>query len=344
MSTASRCVLAALAAGLCACAGEPSGDPAADAGADPDGMVGCPPGLICPESFPYHDDNDTSVSTTSVFDSYSCAPNTDESGPEIIYRIVVPEAGFISAALPDDIPDVDIDLHLLASLDPNDCITRGNYEVRAHVPAGTYYIVADTWVSGSPLAGPYALDIGYLVPTPGDCSMTTDVVDRIGGPSVTLPSTGPMVLEAHLVTEQDGFADGVWPSDIWDGVPEHWATSFGLSDLVMLRTQSWAPQESSEFGQGSTGQPLPGVDEAWYINMMWSSRPPRGTRMIIQLPGGGPAVVAAAGYETGPGNTDHLGGTTEEVHFYLGTGHLDDLTIGFAADQSLPLGPIACTQ
>lgn len=342
MNRASGPLCVAFAAMLVACAGQSDGDPSADAGVDRDGMTACPPGLICPDAYPFHDDN-TTAGGASMFDSYSCEPGTDESGPEVIYRVVLPEAGFVSAALPDDIPDVDIDLHLLGSLNPDDCIDRGNFEVRAHLPAGTYYIVADSWNNGtSALAGPYALDIGYLVPTPGDCTMTTDVVDRIGGPSVTLPATGPMVMEAHLVTEEDGFAAGMWPSDIWDGVPEHWATSFGLSKLVMLRSQSWAPMESSQFGQGSSGAPLPGVDEAWYINMMWSNRPPGGTRMIVQLPGGGPAVVTAAGYETGPGNTDNLGGTTEEVHFYLGTGHLDDLTIGFAADQSLPLGPIAC--
>jgi len=344
-------VVAASFAALCiACSGEPnpvgvdSGIGVDGGGNQADGGVDCPPGVICPDAFPYHDDNDTSSSGSRAFDSYGCAPGTDESGPERVYRVVLPEAGFLSAATPDDNPDVDIDLHILGSLDSGDCIDRGNFDVRAHLPAGTYYIVADTWVSPSmgELAGEYALDIGYIVPGVGDCSMTTDVVDRIGGPSVTLPATGAMVLEAHLVAEEDGFAPGVWPSEIWQGIPEHYNTSFGLSKLVMTRTQSWAPQESSQFGQGSTGAQLPGLDEAWYINMMWSDRPARGTKMIVQLPGGGPTVVAAAGYETGPGNTDRLGGVTEEVHFYLGTGHLDDMTIGFAADQNVPLGPIDC--
>lgn len=305
-------------------------------------MPACPDGVICPGAFPFHDDNDTSDGTR-MFDHYSCAPNTNESGPEVIYRVVLPEPGFLSAAVPDDVPGVDIDLHILGSLDPSDCIDRGNFDVGAHVPAGTYYIVADTWVSGDvELSGAYALDIGYIVPHRGSCAMTTDFVERIGGPDVMLPATGQMVLEAHLVTVDDGFPTGEWPSEIWQGIPDHYATSFGLSQLVMTRTQSWAPQENSQFGQGSTGQPLPGVDEAWYINMMWSNRPARGTRMIVQRPGGGPTIVAAAGYETGPGNTERLGGVTEEIHFYLGTGHLDEMTIGFAADQTLPLGPIDC--
>jgi len=32
----------------------------------------------------------------------------------------------------------------------------------------------------------------------------------------------------------------------------------------------------------------------------------------------------------------------EEIHHYMGTGHGDTLTVGFAVDQTLPLGPIVC--
>ena len=76
--------------------------------------------------------------------------------------------------------------------------------------------------------------------------------------------------------------------------------------------------------------------------MMWASRPPAGTRMIVRDPATGRAVVAAAGFETGPGNLDHVGGVPEEVHRYLATGHLDELELGFAVDPSLPYGPIDC--
>lgn len=319
-------------------------DGGAPDGEAPDAGSICPPGIICVSNFPYHDDNDTSASTSRQYDGYSCSPSSDEGGPEVIYRLELSEAGFLSAAVPDDVVDVDIDLHLLSGPDASLCIDRGNYGVGAHVVAGTYFLIADTWVQGGQeLAGPYALDIGFVVPPVGDCTMTTDVVDRISGPSVTLPSTGAMVLEAHLVTEDDPFAAAnAWPTSLWDGIPTHYQLSGATTGFVMGREQPWCPQESSEFGQGSTGQPVPTADEAWYLNMYWSNRPPRGTRMIVQLPGGGPAIVAAAGYETGPGNTAHLGGVTEEIHFYLGTGHLDDMTIGFADDQSLPLGPIRC--
>ncbi|MEZ4472880.1 MAG: hypothetical protein R3F60_19260 [bacterium] len=64
--------------------------------------------------------------------------------------------------------------------------------------------------------------------------------------------------------------------------------------------------------------------------------------MIISNPANGRAVVAAAGYETGPGANTAVGGVAEEIHDYLGTSHRDRLTLGFAEDQDLPLGPIDC--
>ena len=56
------------------------------------------------------------------------------------------------------------------------------------------------------------------------------------------------------------------------------------------------------------------------------------------------AVVLAAGYETGPGNLDWVGGTPEEAHHYLGTTHGDTMTLGFAMDSTLPLGPVECIE
>ncbi len=303
----------------------------------------CPSGLICPAAFPFHHDGDTSTSTSRQFDSYSCATGTDESGPEMIYRVSLSTAGFLSAAVNDDTANVDIDLHILSTLDAAACLDRGDRHVRAHVNAGVYYVVADTYVSGgTEFAGPYGLDIGFIIPAAGNCAMTQDVVERVVGPPLQLPTDGPIVKEAHLVTVADGYGDS-WPNTIDEGVPQHYKTSFAATSFVMARNQSWAPQESCEFGQGATGGKLPLIDESWYINMYWKDRPPGGTRMIVQLPGGGPAVVTSAGYETGPGNPDHIAGTTEEVHFYFGTGHLDQLRIGFAVDQNLPLGPITCT-
>jgi len=298
--------------------------------------------MICPSSFPFHHDGDTSGSSRRELDGYSCEPSQDEAGPEVIYRVSLAADGFLSAAVVDGAADVDIDLHILSDLDGQACLDRGNHHVRAHLPAGVYYVVADTFVSnGTEQAGPYGIDIGYVVPHVGDCAMTSDLVARLNGPALQLPATGPVVSEAHLVTDVDGFGSS-WPATIDDAIDHHYSVSFEATSFVMARSSDWAPQESSEFGQGSTSQKLPVVDEGWYVNMMWTDRPVGGTRMIVQLPSGGPAVVTSAGYETGPGDPARIAGVSEETHFYLGTEHLDDLRIGFAADQSLPLGPLRC--
>ena len=64
--------------------------------------------------------------------------------------------------------------------------------------------------------------------------------------------------------------------------------------------------------------------------------------MIVRNPANGRAVVAAAGWETGPGAITSIAGVTEEIHDHLGTNHLSTLEIGFALDEQLPLGPIDC--
>jgi hypothetical protein len=151
------------------------------------------------------------------------------------------------------------------------------------------------------------------------------------------------VKEAHLVTTEDGFGDG-WPSSFTEGIDAHYDNAVAATGYAMTRTEPWAPagEGGSEYGQGSTGAKVPVVDETWYVNLYWRDRPPGGTRMIIRNPVSGAAVVASAGWETGPGDPAHVAGVTEEVHDALGTGHLDDLEVGFAVDPALPLGPIDC--
>ena len=64
--------------------------------------------------------------------------------------------------------------------------------------------------------------------------------------------------------------------------------------------------------------------------------------MIVTNPENGRSVVAIAGYETGPSHTHGIAGVVEEVHTVLGSAHQDDLTFGFAIDQTLSPGPIDC--
>jgi hypothetical protein len=166
-----------------------------------------------------------------------------------------------------------------------------------------------------------------------------------GGNHLAMPATGPIVLEAHLVTQQE---PEPYPTTSTGELEAHYALSQSVTGLVMHRAQPWAPLEGGSFYGAGIGSPtlVPVLEEGCYVNLAWTreSRPPRGTRMILRLPGTSRAVVVAAGHETGPGNLAHLGGTPEETHFYLRTGHLSEMDLGIAVDPTLPFGPRVCTE
>jgi len=298
-------------------------------------------------TFPFGEDRDTSLEPPGTLSGYSCAPTINEGGPEIIYRVTVPEDGFLSAAV-YEAEGVDVDVHILSALDPDACLDRGNYHARADVTAGEYYVVIDTYVSqGSPRSGPFHVDIGFIVPSRGPCEMQTGVMPRVGdgGDHLAMPAVGPIVKEAHLVTQEE---PPPYPSTETEELREHYALSQSRTGFVMHRMEPWAPLEGGSFYGCGIGSPadFPVLHEAWYVNMYWTSeaRPAKGTRMILRDPAGGSrAVVVAAGYETGPGNLHYIGGTPEETHFYMGTTHLSEMKLGIAVDQTLPFGPRVCT-
>ena len=138
------------------------GDTSSDGGGS--SSTDCPDGVICVDSLPFAHSGDTRSSATRSFSSYACAPDTDESGPEIVYRVDLPEDGFLAAALSDW--DADVDVHVLGSLDSDDCIDRGHTDAGSLLPAGRYYVVVDTWVDGDgqEQAGQYDLYLGHTTP------------------------------------------------------------------------------------------------------------------------------------------------------------------------------------
>ncbi len=313
----------------------------------------CPDGVTCVDTFPFSDDRDTGSEGTTDLDAYPCAAETNESGPELVYRVTVPSDGFLSAAVYVE-DGVDIDVHILTDFDPTApspaaCVARGDRQVSADVTQGDVWIIADTWASiaNGPMPGAFRIDIGFIGPSEGPCAMESGEMERVndGGDHLAMPATGPIVLEAHLVTQDE---PAPYPTTATEELAAHYALSQSETGLVMYREQVWAPLEGGSFYGAGIGDPadFPVQDEGWYVNMYWtpSARPPRGSRMILRLPDDpSRAVVVAAGYETGPGNLTHIGGTPEETHFYLGTGHLSEMMLGIAADQTLPLGPRRCT-
>jgi len=140
----------------------------------------CPAGVTCIESYPYVVQDSTSGAPATL-DGYSCAPTTDESGPEVVYQVVLEEAGFLATEVYGLSGDTDVDVHVLESLDAGDCVDRGHWSAGALLMPGTYYVVVDSWVdsSGDAKDGDYTL--GVNVTHRADYAgygLDTDVLER----------------------------------------------------------------------------------------------------------------------------------------------------------------------
>lgn len=156
------------------------------------------------------------------------------------------------------------------------------------------------------------------------------------------PVIGAVAQEAHLVTQEEDFS-GMWPAKNQENISQHYIYSQVLTGVDYTLVQPWAPAEGgSKIGQSATTRKLPAIAEIWYITMHWKVRPPQGTRMIVFNPANGKSVVAAGGYETGPGSASFVAGVSEEIMAYLQVKHQSPLFVGFAKKQQLPLGPIGC--
>ena len=85
----------------------------------------------------------TTVGAPSNVSSYSCNSWT-ESGPEMVYELIIPE-GVCYEVTATVVPDgCDLDLYFLGSCDEDDCLTYGDSSLTTScLEAGTYYIVVD---------------------------------------------------------------------------------------------------------------------------------------------------------------------------------------------------------
>lgn len=272
--------------------------------------------------------------------------DTNESGPEQSYVFKVDEPGVLVVGTTEP-SGGDVDVHLLSSLTASGCLARGDKGLSLHVKAGIYYVNVDTYQSTSN-AGSYNLKITFF-PDSGKCGMEVTDITRINTPKVvTLPATGKVVQEAHMVTDYDQEENGKnwWPSTSNEKLAEHKAHSAEWTGVDY--GGDWCPsgEGGCEYGQGATGKAIPWKAEAYYVCMYWNSasKPKPGTRFLVVNPQTGKAIVAAAGYETGPGDGSKIGGAVYEIHKKLGTSHDSTLTFGkLKSDaQSLEFGPIDC--
>ncbi len=193
-SFVSSLTIAVMAMGAAAC-GE-SGGQAIDSGAPPvdaravdaapDATADAAPGAgtwedpIVIASLPFSYAGDTTAAPADAADAYSpCAPETDESGGEYVFRLTLAEETTIVAYVDDVSGDgVDVDVHLLTAPSPDSCLARDNVRVTEQLSPDTYYVVVDTWRNSAQeeLAGPFQLTVeedsgsGDCLTNPIDCT------------------------------------------------------------------------------------------------------------------------------------------------------------------------------
>jgi len=160
------------------------------------------------EAFPFESNHNTALSSSRLWNTYACAPDTDESGPEIYYRFTVSGAGTLTATV-EDPTGVDVDLHLLSAADPQACLARNDTTFTVGLEAGTYWLVVDTWVNaaGTELPGSYHLEVTF------DRAADPDVVDDVA------PDAGPSTPDAQQPGDDttDAGLDGGGDPDAEEG-------------------------------------------------------------------------------------------------------------------------------
>ena len=127
------------------------------------------------DAFPYEDLRWTMGAASDVFDSYSCAADTDESGPEQIYHLEVATGGTLALRVTCD-NSVDVDIHVLDGPSSSDCLARDHTDLSIWLDPGEYWITADTWVGTYEYAGPYILT-GSFTGTLGEAAPDDDPGD-----------------------------------------------------------------------------------------------------------------------------------------------------------------------
>lgn len=143
-------------------------------------------------TFPYTDYWWTPGAASDSFDAYNCAPDTDESGPEVLYRFTLASPGTLTVVVSDE-DGVDIDVHVLTAPDADHCLDRDDTEVAVHLDAGEAWLSLDTYVGSHEDSGPYLLTATF-VPDEGGGEDTA--VDDTGGEDTGPVDTGEDIFDS----------------------------------------------------------------------------------------------------------------------------------------------------
>lgn len=114
------------------------------------------------DALPFAHAGDTSKSKVQVASSYSCAPSSNEGGPEILYKLSVSRPMKLRARVYVD-DGVDVDLHLLSMNTAAKCTARDNNTLVWNATPGENFLSVDTFVSsGTPRAGRFRITIAEV--------------------------------------------------------------------------------------------------------------------------------------------------------------------------------------
>ena len=131
------------------------------------------PKIIDINYFPvYYTDSDTTVDGPSdIFNIYGTYSSLSYVGPEVIYKFWVDTTFDIDAHLSGMTGtaingSTDIDIQLLSAPTSSALIIRNDVEItKTNLPAGTYYLTADTYcITGTEYIGNYFLDV-FIAPS-----------------------------------------------------------------------------------------------------------------------------------------------------------------------------------
>jgi hypothetical protein len=195
---------------------------------------------IEPERTYYTDSRDTTQAVSAVLDSYP--PHTlDESGPEFIYRFELVRPTRVRAWLAPEPAGVDIDLHLCRSLEPVELIARGDLAVDGSLEPGTYFLVADTYVSaGTPRPGPYAL---FFLAAVEHAGTPEDPIPIFEGEDDPVPVPYVFVDSRDTSTATSDRFDSYPPNTLDESGPE-FVYAFRVDEPVRVSVEIAAPEPS----------------------------------------------------------------------------------------------------
>lgn len=172
-------------------------------------------------SFPFQELHWTAGATSDVIDSYACASDTDESGPEVLYHFSAATAGELQVVVSDD-SGVDIDVHVMTAPDGASCLARNDTEVVVSVDAGDVWISLDTWVSGQEYPGPYFISATFT--------------GTVGEPSTEPDDPGDSEPAADDSAPQED--DPTTTPDGADDIDQNVGSTFGPGALVPMEQTS----------------------------------------------------------------------------------------------------------